>query len=117
LVSGYPVDDGVPVASLSLRPCLEVGAYRSRLSLLLSLVSLLSLSRLYAMPLLSRGSRGGGRAFDSRLGGLTVWLSQGVGVGVFDDLPSPETDRTILLSFSVIPGGQSAMWHGTTNRC
>jgi hypothetical protein len=42
---------------------------------------------------------------DSRLGGRTVWLSHAVGVGVdLVDWSLAETDRTMLLSFSVEEG-------------
>ena len=77
----------------------------SLLSLLLPPPLLLSLESL----LLSRGSLAGGPAFDPRLRGRTVWLSHGVGVGVWlerVDWSLAETDRTILLSFS-----KGEVWH------
>jgi len=81
---------------------------RSLLSLLSRLLPpplLLSLESL----LLSRGSLAGGPVFDPLLRGRTVWLSHGVGVGVWlerVDWSLAETDRTILLSFS-----KGEVWH------
>jgi hypothetical protein len=82
----------------------------SLLSLLLPPPLLLSLESL----LLSRGSRGGGPAFEPLLRGRTVWLSHGVGVGVWlerVDWSLADTDRTILLSFSK-RRSRSAIWLG-----
>jgi hypothetical protein len=88
----------------ALGPCwvnLPLRSLLSLLSLLLPPPLLLSLESL----LLSRGSLGAccGLIFESRLRGRTVWLSQGVGVGVWFervDWSLADTDRTILLSFS-----------------
>ena len=89
----------MPVTSLSFLWCvfLDGAPY-------LSMRSLLSLLSLLLLPiLLSRPSRCG-RCEDSRLRGRSriVWESHGVGVAVVVDLWSlTETDRTILLSFSI----------------
>ena len=94
------------MASESLRvwPFLP-GAVYLPLRSLLSLLSLLLPPVLLSLEslLLSRGFLVGGLAVESLLCGRTVWLSQGVGVGVWFDLVDwslADTDRTILLSFS-----------------
>lgn len=88
-----PARGGCWVVNLPARSLLSL------LSLLLPPPLLLSLESL----LLSRASLGGGPAFELLLRGRTVWLSHGVGVGVWlerVDWSLAETDRTILLSFS-----------------
>jgi hypothetical protein len=103
------------VTSESFRLCPALGPWAwnlparsllSLLSLLLPPPLLLSLESL----LLSRGFLAGcGLAFESLLRGRTVWLSHGVGVGVWFervDWSLVDTDRTILLSFS-----KEEVWH------
>lgn len=100
-----PARGGCWVVNLPARSLLSL------LSLLLPPPLLLSLESL----LLSRASLGGGPAFELLLRGRTVWLSHGVGVGVWlerVDWSLADTDRTILLSFSKRRSRISSIWLG-----